>query len=291
MKLYLVLFFLFICNSFQLLGLTNPGGSCLGIKSEMIKDSIKITSFNIRLASANDGINRWQNRKELLKQYILKKKPDILGVQEAELVQMAFIDSLEGYDYVGVGRDNGMSQGEFSAIFYNSDKYEVKESGTFWLSSTPNKPTMGWDAVCYRICTWARFSGKDHKEFYVLNTHFDHIGKTARIESARLIMSKINLLNPSLPIFLMGDFNTESESLPIRVIQDFMADSRAIAEIPDDTDGMTFNNFSESVPASIKIDFIFVNNMIRVLSFKTNKEKPEGRFISDHYPVEGVFVY
>lgn len=259
--------------------------------SSLQRDTLKVISFNIRLASAQDGINNWSNRKQLLKNYVESAKPDIMGVQEAELVQMNYIDSIPGYEYVGVGRDNGMSQGEFSAIFYNSDKLEVKESGTFWLSQTPKTPSMGWDAVCFRICTWAKFSDKHNREFYVLNTHFDHMGKTARVESARLIMSKVNLLDPTLPLFLSGDFNTESGTLPIQIIEDFLSDSRSIAENPDITDGMTFNNFSETEPAKVKIDFIFVNKLVKVLSFTTNKSKPGGHFISDHYPIEGIFIY
>jgi len=254
-------------------------------------DTLKVTSFNIRLASVDDGINNWLLRKGLLRDYVEKNQPDILGVQEAQLIQMSYIDSISGYEYVGVGRDNGMTLGEYSAIFYNSNRLEVKESGTFWLSSTPDKPTMGWDAVCFRICTWARFKDRNNREFYVFNTHFDHMGVRARIESARLIMSRIALINPKFPVFLTGDFNTEKGSLPIEVIEDFMTDSREAAERIDPTDGMTFNGFIPDQPAKIRIDFIFINERIRALSFNTNQSRPGNRFISDHYPIEGSYIY
>ncbi|MBK8841665.1 MAG: endonuclease/exonuclease/phosphatase family protein [Saprospiraceae bacterium] len=254
-------------------------------------DTLKLTSFNIRLSSVDDGINNWNLRKPLLKEYLERKRPDVLGVQEALPNQMSYLDSIPGYEYVGVGRDNGMTLGEYSAIFYNSYKLDVKESGTFWLSETSNKPTKGWDAVCMRICTWARFKDKSNKEFYVFNTHFDHMGVKARTESARLIMSKIALVAPGFPVFLSGDFNTEDGSFPIEIIKDFMIDSREAAIEKDRSDGKSFNGFIEDKPAAIKIDFIFIRPNITTLSFQTNQEKPQGRFISDHFPVEGVYTY
>ncbi len=278
--LFLVLNFEAISVKADCITQNNPGS-----------DTLKITSFNIRYGEANDGINSWPNRKDLIKEYILASKPDILGVQEALSGQMAYIDSIPGYEYVGVGRDNGMTQGEYCAIFFNTNKFEVKESGTFWLSETPAKPTKGWDGACYRICTWARFKNKVGREFYVFNTHLDHMGKKARMEGARLIVSKISLLNPKIPVFLSGDFNSTSDQLPIKIIMDFLSDSREISQIPDPTDGLTFNDFKPDGTATQRIDYIFVNNLVRVLSFKTNKLRPGGKFLSDHYPIEGSYIF
>jgi len=254
-------------------------------------DTLRLTSFNIRLSSVDDGINNWNLRKSLLKTYVEKNAPDILGVQEALPNQISYLDSISNYEYVGVGRDNGMTLGEYCAIFYNSNKLEVRESGTFWLSETPQKPGLGWDAVCNRICTWAKFKDKSGKEFYVFNTHFDHMGVKARIESARLINSKIALVAPDVPVFFTGDLNTEDLSLPIEILKDFMTDSRGVALARDPTDGKSFNGFVADAPAKIKIDYIFTRDNIRTLSFKTNQDRPDGRFISDHYAVEGVYLY
>ena len=254
-------------------------------------DTVRISTINIRLSSADDGINSWIHRKPLLKQYIENNHPDIFGVQEALPEQVSYLDSIIGYEYVGVGRDNGMTLGEYCAIYYNSYKLEVKESGTFWLSETPGKPTMGWDAVCFRICTWARFKDKNGKEFYVFNTHFDHMGVKARTESARLIMAKISMVPPAIPVFLTGDFNTDERTLPVEIIKDFLVDSRTTALIKDKTDGNTFNGFSPDKPASIKIDYIFTRPKTTTVSLQTIQTKPQDRYVSDHYAVEGVYLY
>lgn len=254
-------------------------------------DTLRLTTFNIRLSSADDGINSWMFRKHFVKEYIGNSHPDCFGVQEALPEQVSYLDSIPGYEYVGVGRDNGMTLGEYCAIYYDSYKLEVKESGTFWLSDTPGKPTMGWDAVCFRICTWARFKDKNDKEFYVFNTHFDHMGVKARTESARLLMAKIAMVNKNLPVFLMGDFNTEERTLPVEIIKDFMVDSRITALIKDKTDGNTFNGFSADKPASIKIDYIFTRPKTTTISLQTNQVRPQGRYVSDHYAVEGVYLY
>lgn len=264
---------------------------CFYSSESFAADTLRMTSFNIRLSSVDDGINNWNLRKPLVRSYVEKSMPDILGVQEALPNQISFLDSIPNYEYVGVGRDNGMTLGEYCAIFYNSNKLEVKESGTFWLSQNPLKPGLGWDAVCNRICTWAKFKDKSGKEFYVFNTHFDHMGVKARIESARLITSKIALVDPDYPVFLSGDLNTEEGTLPIDILKDFMIDSRGEAVVKDPSDGKSFNGFVSEVPAKIKIDYIFVRDNIRTLSFKTNQDRPGGRFVSDHYAVEGVYVY
>ena len=254
-------------------------------------DTLGITSFNIRYGEANDGVNSWPNRKSLIKNYVQSTRPDILGVQEALIGQIAYLDSIPGYEFVGVGRDNGMTEGEYCAIFYNDDELDVRESGTFWLSETPGVPTKGWDGACPRICTWAKFKNKNGKEFCVFNTHLDHMGRKARMEGARLIISKINLLNPRIPVFLIGDFNATSEDLPIRIISDFLSDSREISQFPDTTDGFTFNGFKEEGQATERIDYIFVNNFVRVISFHTNQLRPDNKYLSDHYPIEGTFIY
>lgn len=250
-------------------------------------DTLKITSLNLRLSTADDGANSWKFRKQLVFEYFNKTQPHVFGVQEAMVDQIRFLDSLTNYEFVGVGRDNGMTKGEYSAIFYRSDLMDLRESGTYWLSQTPTKPSMGWDADCIRICTWARFKLKNDKEFYVFNTHFDHMGKQARIESARLVMAKINLLRQDIPVFLTGDFNATPESKPIQIIQDFLMDARVLAVKRDASNGLTYNGFKK--PES-RIDYIFTRPNHVVLSFNTNQDQPGGKFVSDHYPIEILSV-
>ena len=146
-------------------------------------------TYNIRFDNPDDGDNRWDKRKEFLADQIRSQEPDVLGIQEGLLHQVAFLaESLPDYEYVGVGRDDGKKKGEF----YNSRKLRLTDSGTFWLSETPSKVSVGWDAALPRICTWARFlPAAGGKSLVVFNTHFDHKGAKARYESARLILRKI----------------------------------------------------------------------------------------------------
>ncbi|HNU60249.1 MAG TPA: endonuclease/exonuclease/phosphatase family protein, partial [Aquaticitalea sp.] len=141
--------------------------------------------------------------------------PDVLGVQEAMPNQMKDMDSLlVDYGFVGVGRDDGKDLGEYSAIFYHKHKLRIVESATFWLSQTPDKVSMGWDAACNRVCTYALFEDKvSNEQFWVFNTHFDHIGVEARKNSTLLILDKIEqITGGNKPVFLMGDFNMEPDN-------------------------------------------------------------------------------
>src|SRR5690606_19532304 len=157
----------------------------------------KVMSYNIKYANENDGQNSWSLRKEFLTNQIKFYQPDILGLQEAVQLQIEhFSENLPEYAYTGVGRDDGKTKGEFSAIFYNKETYDILEDGTFWLSPTPNEASVGWDAALNRICTYALFKSKSTGEaFWVFNTHFDHVGEQARRESVHLILEKISEFN------------------------------------------------------------------------------------------------
>ena len=147
-------------------------------------------TYNIRYATERDGVNAWSNRKAFLSDQIKFYSPDVFGIQEGLLRQVSYLDSaLTQYQYIGVGRDDGKEKGEFSAIFYDTEKLKVIENSTFWLSETPEKISIGWDAAMERICTYALFENLvSGQKFYVFNTHFDHIGKVAREKSADLIL-------------------------------------------------------------------------------------------------------
>lgn len=254
---------------------------------------VKVLSYNIRLDVASDAENRWDNRKEMLTAQVVKLSPDFMGVQEALPQQMDYLDSsLKGYDYIGVGRDDGKREGEFSAIFYNTVKYKVLEQSTFWLSETPDKVSFGWDAACRRVCTYGLFENlKTKQKIWVFNTHFDHIGDIARINSAKLILQKINELNKDkLPFVLTGDFNLEDNSESIKLIASQLNDSKAAAK---NTTGpvATFNGFKADEPATKRIDYIFVPKNAVVKEYKVIEELKNNRYPSDHFPVYVELIF
>ncbi|WP_373055950.1 endonuclease/exonuclease/phosphatase family protein [Zunongwangia sp. H14] len=249
---------------------------------------IAVMTYNIKYANENDGENSWSKRKDFITNQLKFYEPDVFGVQEALLLQIDYFTSqLYGYDYVGVGRENGAEKGEYSAILYKKDKFEVLETSTFWLSKTPEKVSTGWDAALPRICTYALFRDKESgKKFWYFNTHFDHIGEKARQESAKLIISKINEINTSsLPVILSGDFNLEPETTGIRYLSEEMSDSKKIAKNVVFGPEGTFNGYKFQEPATRRIDYIFVNGQVEVLKYAVLTDSKKMRYPSDHFPV------
>jgi len=192
-----------------------------------VSAQIEVMSYNIKYANENDGENSWSKRKDHITNQLKFYEPDILGLQEAVLEQLShFKEHLPHYRYVGVGREDGKQKGEFTAVFYDTIKFIKEESHTFWLSETPDKVSVGWDAALPRICTWVRLKERETgKRFLVLNSHFDHMGEYARLKSAELILKKIKKVNSeNLPVILMGDFNLEPETEGIKMIAGLMND-------------------------------------------------------------------
>ena len=164
---------------------------------------LDVLSYNIRYASPNDGPNLWKNRKGDMIETLSNINPDLLGLQEVLHIQLLELtNGMKEYSYIGVGREDGKTKGEYSPILYRKDAFDVLDSGTFWLSDTPSQISVGWDAALERICSYARFLHRQSgNEFWMFNTHFDHIGVLARANAARLILEKINALNTSsLPV-------------------------------------------------------------------------------------------
>ncbi len=171
---------------------------------------IRVMSYNIRLSLVDDGENNWNIRRHASPEMIRTLAPDIIGLQESVNEQVVYLlEQLPEYAKVGVAREDGAARGEYSAVLFLKDKYEALADGTFWLSETPQEPSFGWDAACMRIVTWVHLRDRESdKELYVFNTHFDHIGKIARKESARLLISKIGEIAGDVPgVFVTGDFN------------------------------------------------------------------------------------
>ena len=196
--------------------------------TSLVSEEIKVISYNIRYNNPNDGKDIWENRRNTIVDFVNNESPDFLGLQEVNHSQLLFLNSkLSNYSFVGVGRDDGKTKGEYSPIYYNKYLFELIKSDTFWLSSTPSKISIGWDASMERICTYGLFMSKaNDKVIWVFNTHFDHIGDKAREQSADLIISMINkLTKPEDHIIITGDFNLSDNSKPILNLQSYFNDT------------------------------------------------------------------
>ncbi|MCX2450882.1 endonuclease/exonuclease/phosphatase family protein [Pedobacter sp. PLR] len=245
-----------------------------------------VMSYNIRLNVASDGVNAWPNRKDEVKALVRFHDADILCVQEALPLQVDQLLENTNYAMEGVGREDGKRAGEFSAIYYDKSRFTRKDGGTFWLSETPDQPSKGWDAALNRICSWVRLYDRlNKKEFLVFNTHYDHIGVQARIESAKLIKKKIQEIAPALPVVLTGDLNVTPETEAIATINSFLTDTKTASIEPPYGPVGTFNNFKFDSPLQHKIDYIFVNKGFKVLKFGVLSDSKNLRYPSDHLPI------
>lgn len=254
---------------------------------------MKVMTFNIRYNNPGDSLNAWPNRKDKLASQVLYYAPQLLGVQEALADQMNDLrERLKNYKSIGVGRDDGKEKGEFSAIFYDTTRLQVLQSATFWLSQTPAIiGSKGWDAAITRIVTWAKFRDKKSKKvFYYFNTHFDHIGKEARRESAKLLLQKVKEIAGATPAIITGDFNATASDEPIQIITDksnplHLIDSKEISQTPHYGPEGTFTGFQSKEVSNEPIDHIFLKGKWKVLNHATISETWEGRFASDHFAV------
>lgn len=250
--------------------------------------NLRVMTFNIRLSLESDQENSWSNRKPEVLDLLNYYHPDFFGVQEAVPQQMVDIkDGLKNYNFVGVGRDDGANKGEYSAIFYNTKKLQVMQSGTFWLSETPEKPCKGWDAAYNRICTYALFKlKKGGKKFWAFNVHFDHVGNVARLNSSKLILEKITNLNTkNYPVVLTGDFNLTEDSEPIKMISQSLDDAYYHSDSKPYGPKATFQGFNISEIPKDRIDYIFLKNL-KAKSYRTVNDRRENLlYPSDHFPV------
>ena len=239
-----------------------------------------VGSYNIRYKNKNDSINGevWTKRCQVICDQLNFMSPDIFGTQEVLYSQLCdFKKGLDGYDYIGIGRDDGQRAGEHEAIFYKTDKLQLLDHGDFWLSETPDKPGLGWDAVCIRICTWGKFAVKTpqkaaprgllrrskplpHKIIYFFNLHMDHVGVVARREAAKLVVAKVREIAQGSPVFITGDFNVDQtdEIYTIFTNSGLLKDSYDAARIRFAENG-TFNDFKTNYFTTSRIDHVFVS--------------------------------
>ena len=268
--------------------------STLG-QADEINNQFRVMTYNIRYAGDEkiDGVNAWSIRKSLVANMIDFNHADIVGVQEALYKQLNDLSTLlEGYSWFGVGRDDGINKGEFSAILFKVDRFKVIEQSTFWLSDTPDIPSMGWDAAFPRVVTWGKLKDKrTQKEFFIFNTHYDHLGEVARINSSKLLKKRIAEIVGNLPTLVMGDFNTQDSTSAYEIITDkdgnepILYDAQFISKTEHHGSHVTFNDFGRSIEPGNKIDFIFVTQDFDVLQHGVIDEVVDGRYPSDHMPV------
>ncbi|RLD12203.1 MAG: hypothetical protein DRI44_01435 [Chlamydiae bacterium] len=254
-----------------------------------------VMSFNIRNADGDkDTSNSWDNRKKQMFDVIRCKSPDVIGLQEAYASQIADIrKNLPQYGEVGLGRDGGI-KGEYSAILYDQNRFKIDESGTFWLSDTPEKPSKSrkWGNACIRICTWARLiEKKSGQAFYMFNTHLDHRSQLSREKSVRLIMAYIQKRKHSDPFILTGDFNMGENNPAILYLKGKTKDHSPIILVdtfrtlyPNEKNVGTFNAFKGFTNGE-KIDYIFVEPKTHTSATSIIRTHKEGRYPSDHYPI------
>lgn len=254
--------------------------------------SFRIMTYNARFDQVNDGPNQWNLRKDRFIDLIRYHSPDLFGVQEPLPNQVADLKAglLEFNDY-GVGRNDGISSGEFNSIFYRSNRFELLDQGTFWLSETPDIPgSKGWDANYPRICSWVYLRDQQtNQKLYYFNTHFDHIGANARDESARLLLNRIQTMTEfTSPVILTGDFNTGPDSNPYRILttSTSLQDAMNLTEMPHYGPNGTWATFFVGQGLGDRIDFIFVTPQhIRVLKHAILTDSNNQYFPSDHLPV------
>ena len=250
---------------------------------------VRWATFNMRYDNQGDAPNHWGARKERVAQYIKEMKFDVFGTQEVLHNQFEDLKALlPDFEGVGVGRDDGATKGEYSAVFYNKNVFDALDSGTFWLSEDPTAVgKMGWDAVCVRIATWAKLQHKaTGKIVMAVNTHYDHVGQVAQKESSLLIIRKIKEIVGDQPAVLTGDFNVtdQSEAYNTIVSNEFvLLDAHKVAE---KTTGVsyTYHGFDKVNPEKrSKIDFVFVTPNVKVLQSEVTPEVKEA-LLSDHNP-------
>ena len=230
-----------------------------------------VGSYNIRLKVSSDSVkgNVWEKRCQVICDQVNFMSPDIFGAQEVLHTQLVdMLAGLDGYDYIGVGRDDGNTGGEYAAIFYKKDRLRLLDTGNFWLSETPDRPGLGWDAACVRICTWGKFAGQtatDDEAFFFFNLHMDHVGVVARREAAKLIVQKISEIAPGFPVIVTGDFNVDQndEIYSIFTQSGLLKDSYLASRLNFAENG-TFNSFDTGLYTDSRIDHIFVSPAISV---------------------------
>ena len=289
-----------LCSCQNLIGADSNKSKADGLE-------LRVMSFNIRYGTANDAENHWKNRREMVFDVFRNHRPDIVGLQEALNFQIAEIrKALAKYGQIGVAREDGKTEGEYSAILYRLDRFDVDESGTFWFSDTPEVPgSSHWGNACVRICTWARFlEKKSDRAFYIFNLHLDHVSQPSREKSAVLLAQRVHRRKHAEPFVVTGDFNT-GESNPVVMYlkgktslsgQNERESNNPVTMVdtfrvlhPDAKDVRTAHGFRGNRKGN-KIDYVFTPPSVKVLEAQILYDNIDGRYPSDHFPVTATLL-
>jgi len=262
-------------------------------------DPVRVMTFNIRYGTAGDGENAWPKRQELVLETIEKFNPDLLGTQEVLDFQADYLsEHLKDYGFLGVGRDDGKRKGEMSAIWFRISRFKPLDSGTFWLSETPD--TIGsksWDAALPRVATWVKLRDEQAKKDVIfLNTHWDHVGKRAREEAGKIIHTWMGEEAANLPTIITGDFNVNEDhpglaalmASPTDALKFYDVYRRVHPEVKDDES--SFGSFKGHTKGK-RIDFILASPSFVPTEATIDRTNQDGRYPSDHYPVTAVLEY
>ena len=256
--------------------------------------ALKVVTYNIRYANPGDGLDVWSNRVAAVSSFL--EQQDLAGLQEVTYPQLQDLqERLKAFEAYGLGRDDGKQGGEHAPIFYRRDRLESLDQGTFWLSESPEQVGVaGWDAALPRTCTWMILRDKaTGASMLVANTHFDHRGAVARVESGKLMLRWLRERAGDRPLIVLGDFNCEPDSDPYRALTEggYLADARSTSQSSPTGPNSTWNGFQE-IESGRVIDHIFVHGGVNVLTLATlDPRTEEGRFASDHLPVRGLIEF
>lgn len=257
--------------------------------SAFANNPVTVMSYNIRcgLCEQPENPHNWKKRKYFVAHLIKTHNPDVIGLQEAELFQVEdLIEMLDDYSWMGVGRDDGRDKGETTAILFRTGRLSLQGQQTLWLSQTPLKPSLGWDATYRRTLSIAKLLDAQSKQFlYVFNTHLDNEGEVARQEGAKLLLSEIAKIDAASPFVVTGDFNFTATAKGYEIITQTLADAEKTSATPAFGGGKTFNGFGENKEPDNKIDFIFVKKSTKVQSHQVDTTIYNNIYPSDHYPV------
>lgn len=274
-----------------------PATSSLAEKDTSL---VRVMSYNIRYGTAKDGDNHWDKRKDFLVETIKAFDPDLLGTQETLGFQRDYLaEKLGGYEVLGVGRDDGKEAGEMTALFYKRSRFEKLDGGHFWLSETPDKPgSKSWDTALTRMATWVKLRDRllpKGKPLFFFNTHFDHRGEQARLESARLLLRRAAEAGKTARVILTGDFNAGEDGAPYKAF--FGPGDRGPSPLRDvyrlihqtrETNEGTFSNFKAGEIAGPRIDWIGVSREWKVVNAAIDRTEREGRTPSDHFAMTAI---
>jgi endonuclease/exonuclease/phosphatase family metal-dependent hydrolase len=264
--------------------------------SAVFAQELHIGTYNLRNDNKEDSLkgNGWGHRYPVICKIVQFNDLDVFGTQEGKHNMLQnMVDSLPGYQYIGIGRDDGKTKGEYSAIFYKTTRFKILKQGNFWLSTITDRPNKGWDAVLPRICTWAQFQDiKTGFKFYFFNLHMDHVGVVARKESAHLVLQKIKEMAANSATIFTGDFNVDqhNESYKEVLSTGVLQDCYNLAPVKLATNG-TFNAFNLNTKTDSRIDHIFVTKQFNVKRYAILTNSYEGKAPSDHYPVVAIMNY